>query len=153
MKSQEHTNGRYINMTYNYEEKMLMFPLMPYCASAFRWLGCRAMAESHVQHVHNCLIGIWTVKLRITSTRHCPIEPLANIKCSLIHMVKMSIDKHTKSRKLQPNEFWFIKWIKGFLKSKFLKNLWNSGEIKHLLSRTLPEEIITWQSSLWSKNG
>ena len=34
IKSQEHTNGRCINMTNNYEGKM--FHLMQYCASAFR---------------------------------------------------------------------------------------------------------------------
>ena len=88
-----------ILMTFNYEGKMLMFPLMPNCASAFRWLGCRAMAKCHVQQ--NCLIVIRTLKLRNTSTRHYPIEPLTNLKCRLIHMVKMSIDKHTTSRKLE----------------------------------------------------
>ena len=44
MKSQEHTNGRHINS--------------------------RAIAKCHVQHVHNCLIGIRTLKLRTTGTRH-----------------------------------------------------------------------------------
>ena len=84
-------------MTHNYEGKMLMkmFPLMPYCASAFRRVGCRAMAECYVQLVHNALIRIQTLNQRLTSTRHYPIEPLTNLNCSLIHMVKMSNDKHT----------------------------------------------------------
>ena len=86
-------------MTYHYEGKMMMIPLMPYCASAFRGLGCRAMTECHVQVVHNCQIAIQTLNLRIT--RHYPIEPLINLNCSLIHMVKMYIDKHTTSRNLQ----------------------------------------------------
>jgi hypothetical protein len=53
------------------------------------------MAECHVQIVHNAIIGIQTLNLRITCTRHYPIEPLINLNCSLIHMVKMYIDKHT----------------------------------------------------------
>ena len=64
-------------------------------------VSCKAMAKYHVQLVHNSIIRIQTLNLRITCTRHYPIEPLINLNCSLIHMVKMSIDKHTTSRKLQ----------------------------------------------------
>jgi hypothetical protein len=59
------------------------------------------MAECHVQLVHNTLIGIRTLNLKITCTRHYPIEPLINLNGSLIHMVKISIDKHTTPRKLK----------------------------------------------------
>ena len=58
-------------------------------------VSCKAMAESHVQHA---IIRTWTLNLRITCTRHYPIEPLINLNCSLIHMVKMTIDKHTTFR-------------------------------------------------------
>ena len=42
-------------------------------------------------------------------------------KCLLISTQHPENSKHT-----------FLKWIKGFLQSIYLKNLWNSGEIKHL---------------------
>ena len=81
MKSQEHANWRYIN-----DRKML--PLMPYCALAFRWMGCRVMADCHVQLVQNSLIRIQNLKLSIPSTSHYPIEQLTNLNCSLNHMAK-----------------------------------------------------------------
>ena len=55
---------------------MKIFPLRPYCALALRLVGSRAMAGCHVQLVHNALIGIQTLNLRITSTMHYAIEPL-----------------------------------------------------------------------------
>ena len=78
-------------MTYNYEGKM--FHLMQYCAFQ---VSCRAIAKCHAQLFHNALIGIRNLNQRLTCTRHYPIEPLINLNCSLIHMVKMSIDKHTQ---------------------------------------------------------
>ena len=62
--------------------------------------------EFHVQLVHNALTGIRTLKLRITSARHYPIE------CLLISTQHQEYSKHT-----------FLKLIKGFLKSIYLKNL------------------------------
>ena len=55
-------------MTYNYEGKMSMkmFHLMQYCAFQ---VSCKAMTECHVQLVHNTIIGIQTLNLRITCTR------------------------------------------------------------------------------------
>ena len=72
-------------MANNYEGKMLMklFHLMPLCLD-FQ-VSCKAMAECHVQLVHNAIIRIRTLNLRITCTRHYPIEPLINLNCSLIH--------------------------------------------------------------------
>ena len=68
---------------------------MQYCASASRRA---AMGECHVQHA---IIWIRTLNLRISCTRHYPIEPLINLNLSLIHMVKITIDKHTTSRNIQ----------------------------------------------------
>ena len=98
------------------------FPLMLYCVLAVRFLETNepecwlptefqvlfkwlAMTECHVQLVHNALNEIRTFSLMITITRHYPIEPLSHwhswTAWSLIHMLKVSIDKHTLSRKLQ----------------------------------------------------
>ena len=62
-----------------------MFPLVHYCASAFSLVGCRAMAECHVQLVHNALIGFRTLNLRFTSTLHHPVEQLTFLNCMKPH--------------------------------------------------------------------
>ena len=48
-----------------------------------------ATTECHVQLDYYALIGIQTLNLRITSTRHYPIEPLTILNCMKPHsMVK-----------------------------------------------------------------
>ena len=86
------------------------FPLMPYCVLAIRFLELMsrnvdclmnfrccsmlcflnekwqlAMTECHVQLIRNVLIGIQTLNLMITSTRHYPIEPLTFLNCMKPH--------------------------------------------------------------------
>jgi hypothetical protein len=104
--------------------KILILHFMQYCASAFKWA---AKQWPNAMFSLFMMIEIRTLNLRIPCARQYPIEPLLNLNCSPIHMVKMSIDKHPENSKHT-----FLKWIKGFLKSKYLKNLWNAGEIKLL---------------------
>jgi hypothetical protein len=44
-----------------------------------------ATTECHVQLVHNALIGVRTLNLRVISTWHYPIEPLTLQNCMKPH--------------------------------------------------------------------
>ena len=47
------------------------------------------MTECHVQIVHIALIKIQTLNLRITSTRHYPVEPLTCLNCMKPHSLQL----------------------------------------------------------------
>ena len=71
-----------------------------------------AMTECHVQLDYYALIGIQTLNLRITSTRHNPIEPLTFLNCIKPHSQgeNLLIGTHQENSKHT-----FHKRIKGFL--------------------------------------
>ena len=124
-------------MTNNSEGKMFMkvFHLMPYCVLAVRfletielecWLPDEfqvlfnvvffkwvAMTECHVQLAHNDLIRIQTLNLRMTSTRHYPVEPLTFLNWIKPHGENVDWEAH--NIKKTPSTH-FTRELKGFLK-------------------------------------
>ena len=71
------------------------------------------MTECHVQLVHNALIWIQTLNLRITSTRN-PVAPLTLLNCKKPHSQGENVLIRTQRQENYKHTF--HNRIKGFIK-------------------------------------